>query len=332
MKPKFISTHPTFYLVAPSFGCTTSPYKERLEKALNVFKKLNINIILGENCFKAEGIASSNTPQKRAEELMKAFESNADVILSVGGGELMVEILEYVDFDKIKELPPKWYVGYSDNTNMVYTLTTICNIESIYGPHAASFYSYPLEYDLLDTIKLLQGEKEFKGYPQFQLEDSKLKFPKYKFDHDKIITSMYYTSSFSGILLGGCLDCLSTLCGTKFDHTKEYIQSHKKEGIIFYLEASDYNSVGIRRALTQLKYAGWFNHVSGFLIGRSLQFTNTSFGITPEQAYFDILKELEVPILMNVDIGHISPALPIRNGAYAEIELKENNIYITYKD
>ncbi len=91
MRPKFIGNNPSFYLIAPSFGCTTSPYKERLEKAMDNFKKMNINIILGENCLKNKGIAASNTPQKRAQEFMKAYASNADD-MSGGRRNTTVEI------------------------------------------------------------------------------------------------------------------------------------------------------------------------------------------------------------------------------------------------
>ncbi len=331
MRPKFIGNNPSFYLIAPSFGCTTSPYKERLEKAMDNFKKMNINIILGENCLKNKGIAASNTPQKRAQEFMKAYASNADAILSVGGGETMVEMLEYIDFKKLEKLPPKWFVGFSDNTNLTYTLTTICNIETIYGNNAPSFYTYPLQYDSLDTFKMLRGTSSFVGYEGWQLKEDDAIFPKYSFDQKKVIQTYNYTSSFEGILLGGCLDCLSILCGTKFDKTKEYVQRHKK-GIIFYLEACDLNSIGIRRALFQLKHAGWFTNIKGFLIGRSHLYNDISFGTTPKESYIDLLKEYNVPILLDIDLGHLSPSLPFRNGAYAKVELLENNIKIIYKN
>lgn len=332
MKPKYLNENPNIYLIAPSFGCTISPYEERLNESLKTFEKLNFNIIIGDNCFKSMGIAGSNTPKQRAKEFMQAYESNADAILSVGGGETMVEILEHIDFEKIKKLPPKWFVGYSDNTNLTYTLTTICDIQSIYSVHASSFYNYPLEYDTLDTIKMLKGERIFKGYPKWVLNETKDIFPIYNFDMNKIITPVNYKHPFTGRLIGGCLDCLSILCGTKFDYTKEYIKKHKDDGIIFYLEACDLTSIGIRRCLSQLKYAGWFNNVTGFIIGRSRLFNDNSFGETPIHAYIDILSDFNVPILLDCDLGHLSPALPIRNGAIATISFIDENIVIEYKD
>lgn len=55
----------------------------------------------------------------------------------------MCEILDYVDFDKIRKADPKWYLGYSDNTNFTFLLTTLCDTASIYGPCAGSLRRNP---------------------------------------------------------------------------------------------------------------------------------------------------------------------------------------------
>ena len=46
----------------------------------------------------------------------------------------MCEILEYVDWNKIKSAEPKWFMGYSDNTNFTFLLNTIADTARIYGP------------------------------------------------------------------------------------------------------------------------------------------------------------------------------------------------------
>ena len=80
MNPKFLTKKSKIYFIAPSFGCATSPYKERLEKSIKTFQKMGFSVILGENCFKAEGVASSNTPLLRAKEFIDAYLSDADAI------------------------------------------------------------------------------------------------------------------------------------------------------------------------------------------------------------------------------------------------------------
>lgn len=330
MKPQFLTKSSKIYLVAPSFGCTTSPYKERLDKSIINLESYGFKILKGDNIYKNKQSDASNTAKKRAKEIMDAFSSNCEAVMSVGGGEVMMEILPYINFKKIKE-NPKWYIGYSDNTNLTYTITTICDIETIYAIHAPSYYSYPFTYDSFDTLKLLEGNLEFEGYKYWQYKKTDEIFSSYHFDKKTKVTAKNYTKAFEGRLIGGCLDILNILCGTKYDNTKNYINNHP-EGIIFFLEACDLTSVGIKRVLFQLREAGWFKNIKGFVIGRSFNYYDKSFKTTPKKAYIDILKTLNVPILLDCPIGHFSPALPIRCGAMAKIEFINDNIKITYKD
>ena len=331
LEPKKINKNAKITLVAPSFGCTTEPYLSRLNEAIKNFKNLGYQIIEGKNIYLAEGVASSNTPQERAKEIMKAFESDTDVILSVGGGELMCEILPHLDFKRIKRQKPKWFIGFSDNTNLTFTITTINNMVTIYGPCASKFFQYPFKYDTKDTIGLLEGKRIVRGYPRWELKSlaSEAKpLAKLNLTERKIIKPFYYNAPFYGTMLGGCLDCLVTLCGTKYDNVSNFIGKHT--GIIWYLEACELSPLGIRRALFQLKEAGWFRKVKGFLIGRPLCNEEEIMGVDKYTAVIDVLQEFNVPILMDVDLGHFAPSMPIKNGAKALVSYADGNIKIEY--
>lgn len=328
MRPDFINKKSIIYLVAPSFGCTTSPYKERLKEAIKTLKKEGYKIKEGKNIYLDKGIVSSNTPINRANEIHDAFKSKSDAIISVGGGELMVEMLEYINFDLIKN-NPKWFMGFSDNTNLTYTITTICDIETIYGVNAPSLCL--LKYDSKDSLDMLMGKTEFIGYKNWQYEDlDETPIHPYKFDKKTNIIAYNY-SPMKGRIIGGCLDTLITLCGTKFDNTINYINKHKQDGIIFFMEACDLNSISLRRALIQLKYAGWFDNVNGFIIGRSNNYYDETFNETMTKSYIDILSQFKKPILLDCPIGHKGPTLPIRVGALCEIKY-ENDFSIKYLD
>ena len=99
MKPDYIKDNPKIYLVAPSFGTTTTPYKERMDKALKNLKKITNNIIIGPNVFKQDYPCASASKEQRAKELINALKSDADIIWSVGGGEIMCQVLECIDFN-----------------------------------------------------------------------------------------------------------------------------------------------------------------------------------------------------------------------------------------
>lgn len=331
MDIKYINKKSKIYLVAPSFGCTTSPYFERLNKAIPRLEKLGYTVIVGDNCFKAEGKCASNTPTLRAKEFMDAYESDAEAIISVGGGEMMTEILDYIDFNKIKELPHKWFVGFSDNTNLTFTLTTLCDIPTIYGSCAGGFHFDKYTYDVKDTYDMLLGEKKFKGYPKWEsTPDKSNPFNDYVLDKKKIITPFNYTNPFTGTLIGGNLDIMQQLIGTPYDNMANYCKNHS-EGIIFYCEACDLNVLGIKRALLQMKRAGWFNHnIKGFLIGRPLCIDEEFLGVNHINACTDILEDLNVPILLDIDLGHLSPTMPMKNGIEVKVTFKNGNIYYHY--
>lgn len=327
-------------IVAPSFGVTTEPYMSREEAAIKNFKRLGYVIEEGANVHLNEGIVSSSTPQNRAKEFLDAYKSDASVIISCGGGELMDEILPCVDFDEIRSLPPKWFMGFSDNTHLTYTLTTILDLITIYGPNFPSFYERPIRLNQKDALRMLSGEKDFEGYAKWNKPNFKKRIDlsikketnplrRNRYITQKIITSHNWNGDVEGRLLGGCLDCLITICGTRFDKTKEFIQKHD-EGIIWYLEACDLNPLSIRRAIFQLKEAGWFSSAKAFLIGRPLCWDQEMFSLNRFDAVLGVLKEFNVPVLFDVDLGHYAPSLPMKNGALAKVSYDNKNIYLHY--
>jgi muramoyltetrapeptide carboxypeptidase LdcA involved in peptidoglycan recycling len=127
--------------------------------------------------------------------------------------------------------------------------------------------------------------------------------------------------SFSGRILGGCVDVISIILGTKYDNTLNYIDSCE-EGIIWYLDNCELSSMELYRRLWKMKELGWFKNANGFLIGRTSAVKIDYFSF--EDALKRALGDLEVPIIYDVDIGHVSPQFIIINGSYAKFEYKDS--------
>ncbi len=122
-----------------------------------------------------------------------------------------------------------------------------------------------------------------------------------------------------GRLLGGCMDILTCLCGTRFDHVKEFNERYAKDGVIWFLEACDLNTLSMHRALWQLENAGWFDHAAGFLIGRPYHFNEPFFGLDQYDAVLEICRRHQVPVIMDADIGHLPPSMPLVVGSLADV-------------
>lgn len=329
---------------APSFGCNIEPYATAFKNAGKKLSEQGFLLDIGPNCYEGKGIGISNTPEKCAEEINAFFAKDGiKAVISCGGGELMCEILDYVDFEKIRMSEPKWFMGYSDNTNLTFLLTTLCDTASVYGPCAPAFGMEPWHPALQDTLDLLMGNRvEVSGYPLWEKEskkDGEHPLEPYHVTEERKIVSFQdgtYADGESteiqieGRLLGGCLDCLGVLAGTKFDKVAAFADRYKKDGIIWYMEACDLNVMGIRRTLWQLEHTGWFSHVKGFLFGRPLHFGEEMFGLDQYRAVTDVLSRYQVPIIMDLDIGHLPPMMPMVNGAYAKVRISGNDVRICY--
>ena len=337
--PKFLQENGTIGFVAPSFGCATEPYKSAFDNALIKLKGLGYNYVLGPNCYADKGIGISNTPKLCSDELNEAYVSaESDVLISCGGGELMCEVVPYIDFDKIKEAEPKWYMGYSDNTNFTFLSNILSDTAAIYGPCAASFGMDKWHDSLNDAMDMLSGSKKsFTGYDKWELESLKDEDNPYAvYNLTEKTEYKYYPDSLnsevkiSGRLIGGCVDCLVNLLGTEFDKVTEFADRYADDGIIWFLECCDLNVMSIRRAFWNMKYAGWFKNVKGFMIGRPMHYNEPMMGLDQYSAVTEILKEFDVPVIMDLDIGHLPPMMPIISGAKATVTAKGNNITVDY--
>ena len=384
--PKNLEKGGTIGFIAPSFGCTIEPYKTRFENAIRIFKEMGYNIWLGPNCYEESGIGISNKPSLCGEELNAAMtDENLDAIITCGGGELMCEVVPYIDFDRIKKADPKWYMGYSDNTNFTFLSAILADTAAIYGPCAPTFGREPWHSSISDALNILTGEsdsvKSYELWEKYELEDGDSDTdqegsdesdgmetadidPIAPYNVTEPVKLMYHLPSvngqpvssengksvsseniqsvlsgdelsdkveMSGRLLGGCLDILILLAGTKYDKVGEFLEKYKDDGFIWFLESCDLNNLSMRRAYWQLREAGWFKYVKGFLIGRPRIYGEDIFGVDQYNAVSDILGELNVPIIMDLDIGHLPPMMPIITGSKADITAAGNEINIKYR-
>ena len=332
--PKFLPEKGTIGFVAPSFGCATEPYYTAFLNAQKKFQKMGYGLDLGPNCYVAEGIGISNTPQACGKELTDYYCSvDNDILISCGGGEMMCETMNFVDFEKIKSAEPKWYMGYSDNTNFTFLLSTICDTAAVYGPCAGTFGMEPWHPAIQDAFDVLTGEKlTIKGYDLYEkegLKDEENPLLPYNVTEPCIRKKVPDTDiKMEGRLIGGCLDVLTLLLGTKYDKVQAFTERYKEDGIIWFIEACDLNVMGIRRALWQMEQAGWFGHVKGFLIGRPYCNGEEFLGLDQYEAVTGILGKYNVPIIMDLDIGHIPPAMPLICGSYAKVTSVGNDVEV----
>ena len=334
--PKYLEKGGTIASVAPSFGCSFEPYISGFDNAIKRFEGMGFKVIEGPNSRRSDGIGISSTPENCGNELTEYYCSkDNDMLISCGGGELMCETLDYVDFEAIKNAEPKWYLGYSDNTNFTFLLNTICDTASLYGACFCGFGTETVHPAIQDAIDLFTGKKKsVSGYDSFELESLKSEenpMADYNLTEKKQLrlfmgeAEVNRLPEFEGIITGGCLDCLANLVGTKFDKVAEFNERYREQGVIWFLEACELNVMSIRRTLWNLEHAGWFDCAKGFIIGRpEVAWKQEMMGMDQYNAVTGILGKYNVPIVMDADIGHLPPAMPIMSGAHTVVSATDN--------
>ena len=314
--PQFLTNKSTIGITAPSAG--VGKYQEEFNKSLNHIKENHWNIIETENV-RTEGDVSSS-PKQRVEELNQLFSNDqVNAILCAAGGDFLTDMLPYIDRQKLTE---KWVMGASDATNLLYYMTTACDIATLYGHNAGAFDSTNLYQSQKIVFEYLKGNITPQENYEFYEKDKKSRIEgDYSLTEKVEWKSLRGEVDITGRLIGGCIDCLKYLPGTKFDQTQAFIEKYKEDGMIWYFDIFGMNTEDFYLTLFQLKESGWFQYIKGVLVGR-VQYPGGYTSMTYEKA----LKETfpNIPVIMEADIGHVVPKMTLINGCIAHITYKNN--------
>ena len=120
----------------------------------------------------------------------------------------------------------------------------------------------------------------------------------------------------SGRLMGGCVETIANLAGTPYGDVRAWAED-LDEPTIVYVEACEENAINICRYLHSLRLAGWFDRAAAVLVGRTGAPDHED--LTQREALLDALGRLDVPIVWDLEIGHVPPHLPLINGALARV-------------
>lgn len=322
--PKFIKEDDTIGVTAPSDGVVEKEDLYRLDSAINNFNKRGFKIKETNNVrTSVKGKSSSSIEQ--AKQLESLFEDDSvDAIICLAGGDFLTEMISEFDFSKVKN-NPKWLQGYSDPTWLLYTITTNLDIATIYSDNFKSFGMNPWHKSLENNLEILKGNLiEQNSYDKYEKDRVKYIIGDESYNLTENVKweglNGEKNIEIEGRIIGGCLDLLTELFGTRFDKTKEFIDKYKDDGIIWYFDNCELTSEQIIRTMWKFKDNGWFNYTKGIVFGRSA-IESSCYDISFKEALIHSLNDLNIPIIINTDIGHVAPRMTIINGSIAKISL-----------
>lgn len=312
-------------VTATSAGLEDNAGLNKLENAIKNIKSMGFDIIETKNVRECEKLVSSSG-EERAKEFLELWKNEkVKLIITARGGEFLMEMLPFVDREIIKKYEPKWVQGFSDTSLLLFYLTTNFNIQTIHANNFSSYGMRDLHESLTRTIKMLEEcdkpsvQSNFEMYESYSInKENGKELEPYNLTEKVQYKNLYSkdVETLKGRLIGGCIDVLKIIVGTPFDNTKSFCEQFD-EGMIWYLENCEMTVCELYRSLWQMKMAGWFKNAKGFLIGRTR--ANSAIGdFTYEDVLHSVFDDMNVPVIYDVDFGHVMPQLTFVNGGKAE--------------
>ncbi len=180
-------------------------------------------------------------------------------------------------------LPPRMWIGYSDNTALLLTLAGFTNQTIVHGPVAGENWG-------ADTLHYLRAFFEAECLPQYHWGSISMQT-----GHD---TRVLNKGKVRAPITGGNLSILASLCGTPWQPSFS--------GKIVLIEEVQEKPYRIDRMLTQLFQATDISKAAGFVFGTFYECNTPPGGgnIPLEDTIRQMTGHLGVPVIINFPAGH----------------------------
>jgi muramoyltetrapeptide carboxypeptidase len=317
-------------VTSPSCGVGRE-MRPRLEFCIKHLRDLGYDVVIGD-CMDGSGVTSAPAPARAAELTAMLLDPAIRAVVPPCGGELAIDLLPLLDFDAIGAAEPTWLVGYSDLTTVMTPLTLRTGIATLHGSNLMDTPCAVPEPLLpwLSAATAPVGSTLQQGAARAYRSG---RHDHYAFHPDVREMTLNTPGQWkllgpqdgaaevcaTGRMIGGCLETVSMLPGSPYGDVAHFTARHAPEGLLVYVEIAEAEALMAARMLHHLRLAGWFDRANAVLVGRSAGPSSGDF--SQHDALVHALGDLPVPVLYDLDLGHIPPQLAIINGALATVEL-----------
>ncbi len=309
-------------VTAPSSGIKPE-MRARLDVAVASLEARGYGVVLGE-CLGTPSVVSASKDQRAAELTEMLADPTIRAVAPPWGGELAIDLLDRIGWSDLAEAEPTWLVGFSDLTTVMVPVTLRLGWATLHGSNLMDSPYSPPEGLLHWTdvasatgpvTQTSPGRWRSGGWDDYVAQPAVSRFTLDEVGGWRVLGGG--SVDVSGRLIGGCLETVGPIAATPYGDVAAFGREHADEGLIVYLEACEDGAYTIARTLHSLRYAGWFEHANAILIGRTT--APDAPDLTQEGAVVDALGGLGIPIVLDVECGHVAPYLPLVNGALAHV-------------
>lgn len=291
-------------------------------------EELGLKVTFGKHVMEADSDYLAASVEARVEDLNEAFkDKNVKAILTVIGGFNSNSILDYIDYEAIKE-NPKIFCGFSDITALSNSIYAKTGLVTYSGPHYSSFgmlkgFEYTLEY--FKKMFFEDGEFEIKASSEWSddawfIDQENRKFEK----HEGMF--IINEGEAEGDIVGGNLCTLNLLQATPYMPNIEnkilFLEDDNLSGDVFLMEFD--------RNLQSLMHMPEFKTVRGIVLGRA-----EIASCMNEEKWKKLIKNKpqlsHIPVIGNANFGHTTPIMSFPVGGHAKLTAKNNEIKLLIK-
>jgi muramoyltetrapeptide carboxypeptidase len=281
--------------------CPAKKLPKPIDHAIELLKSWGLEVIIGDSVYASHHQFAGND-NLRTKDIQRFLDDpSIKAIVSGRGGYGTIRIIDDLDFTTFNK-SPKWFVGFSDITVILSHLIAQCNTQCL---HAQMPYTFDesTEVALISLRNALFGEKQTYEYQS---------------------TFKNKIGEASGILIGGNLTLLAMVQGS--------VSEMDFKDKILFLEDIGEHEFSIDRMLRMLKRAGKLTYLKGLIVGafNEIEEEKISFGQTPDEVIWDIVKGYDYPVCFNFPTGHIENNLSMVLGAEVTLKVETNNVQFKY--
>ncbi|NYE35052.1 muramoyltetrapeptide carboxypeptidase LdcA involved in peptidoglycan recycling [Nocardioides cavernae] len=327
--PRPLRPGDTIGVTSPSAGVVGAG-AERIEFSAEWLRGRGYDVVVGE-CMDGTGLTSAPAAERAAELTRMLTDPDIRCVVPPWGGETAIDLVDLLDWDALAAAEPTWLVGFSDLSTVLVPITTRLGWATVHGDNLADT-PYAVPDGLLHWLDLVGGEGPFVQ------RDSGLVADWWRFEEDTRATEWKHVGSsrwdlegggsldVTGRLVGGCIETIAHLAGTPYGDVRGWAEGFEEPTVV-YVEACEDGAIDICRYLHGMRLAGWFDRAAAVLVGSTGAPDHAD--LTQRGAVLDALGRLDLPIVWDLEIGHVPPHLPLVNGALARVVVDGDTREIT---
>ena len=305
-------------------------FPHRVELGVRHLQSLGFKVKIAPHALNQHGFIS-DTPQNRAGDINGMFaDSEVKAIIAAIGGDHSCHLLPLLDFDLIRK-NPKIFMGFSDITVLNVAIWQATSLVTFNGPALLTdFAEYPrmFEYTEAYMLKALCSAKPIGPVvpstwwtEEFLDWEQKVDLVRPRAQLDSTGWTWLRGGKAEGILIGGCLESLQHLRGTRF-------WPDWQDALMFFETSEEAPSPEtVDSMLMDYENMGVLEKLKGMLVGRPMRYTHEA-----KQQLRNVVLErtnqYAFPIVTDMDFGHTAPQLTMPIGCRASVDVENQRFEI----